>query len=161
MRQTILCFSIWAGFSGVILAQTTSSGIMGWQPDFTMSGAPNSVARPEPTPKLHILAADIEPGSIRIDQFWTHSGKPATNNFAVRFTYNEAGARKLLAFQREHAGQEVVIRIGGVEWRTTMASGERQSTGSTGKGWFESRTDKILGVSEREAKRIAKNLRER
>jgi hypothetical protein len=161
MRNLILCFVLGVGLNGGMLAQTANSDLMGWHPTATQNGETNYVARPEPATTLYILPEEIEPGSIRIDQFSTHSAKPVTNNFVVRFTYTEAGARRLLAFQREHAGHQVVIRIGGVEWRTTMATGAKQPAGWIDEGWLQRRTAKFLGLSEEEARKLATGLKQR
>ena len=109
------------------------------------------LAQEQSIPVRLILPEDVEQGSIQ-------TVRVATNGLAVRFTYTEAGARKMLAFRREHAGQEIVMRVGDFEHRTVMASLETKPVGWTEEGWLKQRTDKFFAVSEADAKKIAAGL---
>ena len=61
----------------------------------------------EQAPALRILPEDIAQDSIT--QWPSQIG---TNQFVVRWTYTEAGARKFLAFHEAHEGQKVRTVIG-------------------------------------------------
>src|SRR5438477_12149822 len=82
-------------------------------------------AQEQAVPTRRILPEDIEQGSIQMVRF-------STNSYAVRFTYTEAGARKMLAFEREHAGHEVITQVGTVERRGWIAP-----LSARPKGWTE------------------------
>lgn len=101
-----------------------------------------------------ILPEDIEQDSIRVVRL-------STNHFAVRFTYTEAGAKKMLAFNREHAGQEVITQVGTFERRGSIASLRVRPPGWTEEGYLKHRGDKFMGVREDDAKRIAEGLKKR
>jgi hypothetical protein len=111
------------------------------------------LAQQQDLPLRRILPEDIEQSSIRLVRI-------ATNSFAVRFTYTETGARKMLAFEREHRGQEIIIRVGTFEHRGTIASSV-QTPGWTEEGWLKWRTDKFFGVNEDQAKQIVDGLKSR
>ena len=112
------------------------------------------LAQEQPIPVRLIVPEDIEQGSIQTVRI-------STNGLAVRFTYTEAGAKKMLAFRREHAGQEIVTRVGGFERRATMSSPDLRPAGWTEEGWLKRRTDKFFGVSEDEARRIEAGLKKK
>ena len=101
-----------------------------------------------------ILPEDVEQGSVQ-------TVRVATNGLAVRFTYTEAGARKMLAFRREHAGHEIVMRVGSFERRATMSSLETRPEGWTEEEWLKRRTDKFFGVSEADSKKIVAGLQKK
>ena len=82
-----------------------------------------TVAQEQAVPTRRILPEDIEQSSIQMVRF-------STNSFAVRFTYTEAGAKKMLAFEREHAGHEVITQVGAFESRYMILSTRSQ-------GWTE------------------------
>jgi hypothetical protein len=106
----------------------------------------------EPTlPARRILPEDIEQDSIKMVRV-------STNLFAVRFTYTEPGAKKMLAFDHEHAGHEVLIQVGSFGTRTTLAPLEPRSPGWTEEGWLKRRTNKFFGESEDNAKKIVEGL---
>jgi hypothetical protein len=109
-------------------------------------------AQEQTLPTRRILAEDIQQDSIELHQF-------STNSFVVRFTYTEAGAKKMLAFRREHAGHEVLTQVGSFERRGTIAPLERRPAGWTEEGWLKRRTDKFFGVSEDDAKKIVEGLK--
>lgn len=114
--------------------------------------AMTALSQEQPVPTRRILPEDIQQDSIRVVRF-------STNSCAVRFTYTEAGARKMLAFSREHAGHEVVMQVGVFERRTTIASRETRPAGWTEEGYLKHRGDKFFGVSEDDANKIAEGLR--
>lgn len=111
-------------------------------------------AQVQSLPVRLILPEDVESSSVQ-------TVRVATNGLAVRFTYTETGARKMLAFRREHAGHEVVMRVGSFERRATMSSLEMKPEGWTEEGWLKRRTDKFFGVSEDDAKRIVAGLKKK
>lgn len=103
-------------------------------------------------PTHRILAEGIEQDSIRLVRF-------TTNTFVVRFTYTEAGAKKMLAFRREHAGQEVITKIGSIERRSRIAPLDARPPSWTEEGWLKRRTDKFIGVSQDDANKIIDGLK--
>ena len=111
-------------------------------------------AQEQALPTRHILSDDIEQDSIKMERF-------STNSFVVRFSYTESGAKKMLAFRREHAGHKAMIRVGSFERLTTIASLETRPAGWTEEGWLKRRTDKFFGVSEEDAKKIVEGLRKK
>ena len=133
---------------------------MGWQPAAATNAVSDYVTLPEPTPTRRILPEEIEQGSIQIDQF-SVPGDANTNKFVVRFVYTEAGAKKMLAFRREHAGHEVITQIGSFERRSTISTLESRPAGWTEEGWLKRRKDKFLGVSEDDAKKIVEGLKKK
>jgi hypothetical protein len=86
-----------------------------------------------------------------------------TNNFAVKWTYTEAGAKNMLAFQEAHMGQKVRTVVGDFE----SPPGEimfRPMPAFTNydqwnEGWLQHRTDKLFGVNQVEANRIIASLK--
>ena len=112
------------------------------------------LAQEQTLPTRHILPEDIEQDSIQTVRF-------STNSFAVRFTYTEPGAKKMLTFQREHAGHEIIMQVGSFERRTTIAPLETRPAGWTEEGWLKRRTDKFFGVSEDDAKKIVEGLKKK
>ena len=112
------------------------------------------IAQEQAVPTRRIIPEDIDQASIELHQF-------STNNFVVRFAYTEAGAKKMLAFRREHAGHEVVTQVGSFERRGTIAPLSLRPAGWTEEGWLKRRTDKFFGVSEDDAKKIVEGLRKK
>jgi hypothetical protein len=112
------------------------------------------LAKEQALPTRRILQEDIEQDSIKMERF-------STNSFVVRFTYTESGAKKMLAFRREHAGHEVMMHVGNFERRTTIAPLGTRPAGWTEEGWLKRRTDKFFGVSEDDAKKIVEGLRKK
>jgi hypothetical protein len=113
-----------------------------------------TIAQEQAVATSRILPEDIEQDSIQMVRF-------STNSFAVRFTYTEAGATKMLALRREHAGHEVVMQVGSFERRFTIALLEAKPAGWTEEGWLKWRTDKFFGVSEDDAKKIVEGLKKK
>lgn len=105
-----------------------------------------------PTLTTRILPEDIEKDSILMERF-------ATNSFVVRFRYTEVGAQKMLDFNRQHAGLEVITKVGHYEYRATVARLSLRPAGWTEEGWLKRRTSKFVGVSEDDAKKIVQGLR--
>ena len=112
------------------------------------------LAQKQPVAARRILPEDIEQDSILTVRF-------STNSFAVRFTYTEAGAKKMLAFRREHSGHEVVMQVGSFERRYTIAPLEVKPAGWTEEGYLNHRGDKFFGVSEDDAKKIVDGLKKK
>jgi hypothetical protein len=112
------------------------------------------LAQEQTVPARHILPEDIEQDSVQMLRF-------STNTFAVRFTYTEAGAKKMLAFERAHAGREVITQVGAFERRGMIAPLSARPQGWTEAGYLKHRGDKFFGVSEDDAKNIVKGLRKK
>jgi hypothetical protein len=153
MRTTLILvlLSVSSGWS---LAQNQSSAFVVSPFAAVTNAGSDYVTLPEPTPTRSILPEDIEQDSIQMLRF-------STNGFVVRFTYTEAGAKKMLAFRREHAGHEVVIHVGSFERRYTIAPLEVKPAGWTEEGYLKHRGDKVFGVSEDEAKKIVDGLKQK
>ena len=101
---------------------------------------------------IRILPEDIVQQSIRQLQV-------SMNKFAVRWTYTEAGAKKMLAFRRARTGHEAITKVGSFEVRAKIA--EARPPGWTEERWLKRRTDKFYGVSEDDAKIIVAGLTNR
>ena len=110
------------------------------------------LSQEQAVPTCRILPEGIEQDSIRLAQL-------TTNTFAVRFTYTEAGAKKMLAFWRKHAGQEVITKVGSFERRGRIAPLHSRPPSWTEEGWLKRRTDKFFGVSKDDAKKIMDGLK--
>jgi hypothetical protein len=101
---------------------------------------------------IRILPEDIVQGSVQQIHF-------TTNKFAVRWTYTEAGARKMLAFWEQHTGQKVRTQVGSFETPPSVVAPHDPATYPTWReGWLKHRTDKFFGVSEDDAKMIVAGL---
>jgi hypothetical protein len=107
-------------------------------------------------PIRRIVPEEIEKDSVRIYQF-------STNNFAVRWTYTEAGAKAMLAFNEAHQGKKTRLVIGELQLLPPGELVSSTSTASTNyvqwkEGWMKYRTDKVVGVSEADARKIVDGL---
>lgn len=80
------------------------------------------------------------------------------SRFAVRWTYTQSGAERMLKFRRAQAGREVVTVIGGFESRGSIAPLNARPSGWTEEAWLKTRTDKIVGLSEDDADKIVAGL---
>ncbi len=101
----------------------------------------------ESPPTIRILPEDIVQTSIK-----QRPSPGGTNKVAVFWQYTETGAKKMLAFWRAHAGEEVVEQVGDFECHPTLSTNKRPNW--TEEGWLKSRTDKFFAVSEEDAKKI-------
>jgi Flp pilus assembly secretin CpaC len=105
---------------------------------------------------FHILPEDVIPDSVRLVRF-------NTNIFAVRWTYTETGAQKLLTFNEAHAGQRAFTVVGDYETRPFEVRFAPTPTftnyAAWKAGWLQHRTDKFFGLNETEATAIADALR--
>src|SRR5690348_10582134 len=104
MRTKTIVILIWSGFVGLGLAQNETPLL-----DVTATNeAPNNVSTPESVPTRRIIPEDILQDSIQLFRF-------STNSFAVRWSYTEPGAKKMLAFYEAHEGQKVRTLVGTFE----------------------------------------------
>src|SRR5215207_5493483 len=110
------------------------------------------LAQEQPIPTRIIVPEDVVQESIQ-------SVRLATNKFVVRWTYNQSGAKRMLAFRETHEGQQVRTTIGSF----TSAAGQMvfqpmpplfRNYAEWREGWLKRPTDKCFGVSEENAKRI-------
>ena len=117
----------------------------GWIPD-----------QKQQIPTRPIIPEDIIQDSIQTVRF-------GTNSFAVRWTYTEVGARKMLAFDEAHVGETVRTEVGSLQFTggiapfTSLPGCASYSEWRT--GWLKHRTDKFFGVSEEDAKKIVAGLK--
>lgn len=103
-------------------------------------------------PTIRILPEDVVQSSV-----CQVSSPLGTNKYAIKWTYTELGAKKMLAFWREHAGEKVLQQVGEFECRPLISAAK--SPGWTEQGWLKSRTDKFLEVSDVDAERIVAGLK--
>ena len=108
---------------------------------------------------MRILPEDIVQDSIQLVRV-------STNSFAVRWTYTEAGAQQMLAFQEAHEGQEVCTVVGSFESQHHQTMFHPMPPHSTTyaqwkEGWLKHRRDKFFGVSEEDAKKIVDGLKKK
>ena len=106
----------------------------------------------ESLPTIRILPEDVVQTSI--EQLPSLVG---TNKFAVGWTYTEAGAKKMLAFRRDHAGEEVLTQVGDFEVRATISMAKPPNWSE--KGWLKLRTEKFFSVSAEDAKKIVAGMK--
>jgi hypothetical protein len=114
------------------------------------------LAQDKIAPTRRILPEDIVQDSIQLVRF-------STNRFAVRFTYTEAGAKKMLAFREAHESQKVRTVVGDFESPLVEMSFRPLPPHFTTyaqwkKGWLEHGTDKFV-VGEDDAKKIVAGLK--
>ncbi len=107
-------------------------------------------------PTRRTTPEDVVQGSIRMFQ-------QSTNKFLVRWTYTEAGAKKMLAFAETHEGQKTRTAVGSF----MSPPGESMfrpmppyftNYAQWKEGWLKERTDKVFGISEEDAKKIVAGL---
>ena len=111
---------------------------------------------PPPIPTRRILPSEIVQESIRVI-------RTTRGDIGVRWTYTEAGATNMLVFQDAHEGQTVRTVIGTYQGQPHVHS-RALPPGITNHaqwraGWLKTRTDKIIGVSEDDAKKIVAGLK--
>src|SRR5437016_6492594 len=75
-------------------------------------------------PTLHVLPEDVIQETIEELPITLYQ---MTNKYAVRWTYTEAGARKMLSFWEEHRGQKVRMVLGHLE-RIGICGGSRSTS---------------------------------
>ena len=115
------------------------------------------LAQQQPLPTIRIFPDDVVQDSIR--QF-----RVTTNNFALRWTYTEAGAKKMLAFREAHEGNKVRTVVGNFVTRPTEIIFRPMPPAFTNytqwkESWLKRRTDKFFGVSEDDVKAINADLK--
>ena len=104
---------------------------------------------PPPIPTRHIVPTEIVQESIRLF-------RTSTKQIGVMWTYTEAGATNMLAFRDAHEGETVRLVIGA--WQSRPHEYSRALPAQWRAGWLKMRTDKIIGVSEDDAKKIVAGL---
>jgi hypothetical protein len=114
-------------------------------------------AQDQAVPIFRILPADVAQNSIRQFNF-------SSNCFAVKWTYTEAGAQKMLAFWEANKGQEARIEVGRFVTPLTENTFHPMPPTFTNyvqwkEGWLKHRTDKIFVVNETDAHEILAGLR--
>jgi hypothetical protein len=165
MRTTIILTALCFGFCNAGLAQNDTFSTLDWlcPVSFTASNsAPNYVSAPESVPVMRILPENIVPDSIQLVRW-------STNTFAVRWTFTEAGAKRMLTFWEAHVGQTICTEVGSYKSTTVIApcfqpQSFRPMPGCATysewrEGWLKHRTDKFCGVSRDDAKRIIAGLK--
>ena len=116
-----------------------------------------AVSQDQGIPTVRILPKDVVQDSVEQVRF-------TTNTFVVRWTYTEAGARKMLAFREAHEGKKVRTVVGSFETPPSEVMFRAMPPLFTNyvqwkEGWLMRRTDKFFGVSEAEANAITASLK--
>ena len=104
-----------------------------------------------------ILPEDVVQNSIQQVRF-------ATNRIAIRWTYTETCAKRFLAFLEANEGKKVRVAIGKFESPASAEVFRPMPLGFTNyiqwkQGWLKHRTDKVFGVSEKNAEAIVAGLK--
>jgi hypothetical protein len=112
---------------------------------------------PAPIPARHIVPDEIVQESIQLVRF-------TNKQIGIRWTYTEAGASNMLAFREAREGQTVRTIIGTYESRPHEISFHPMPPTFTNyaqwkAGWLKTRTDKVVGVSEDDARKIIAGLK--
>ncbi len=115
------------------------------------------VSQDQGVPTVRILPKDVVQDSVEQVRF-------TTNTFVVRWTYTEAGARKMLAFREAHEGKKARTVVGSFETPPSEVMFRAMPPLFTNyvqwkEGWLKRRTDKFFGVSEAEANAITASLK--
>ncbi len=165
MRTKIILIALWFGFRNAGLAQNDTFDTFDWlcPVSFTATNAaPNYVSAPKSVPVISILPENIVADSVQLVRF-------STNTFAVKWTYTEAGARRMLTFWEAHVGQTVCTEVGSYKFTGVIAPCFRPQSFQPmpgcatyfewREGWLKHRTDKFCGVSRDDAKRIMAGLK--
>jgi hypothetical protein len=107
-------------------------------------------------PVLQILPEDVVQGKTRGLQF-------GTNDFAVRLTYTEAGARKILSFNEANTSRKVCIAIGSymsppfIEFLNSSPNDTNYLQWKS--GWLEHRTETFFSLTRNDQDAIVNGLR--
>lgn len=110
-------------------------------------------------PTIRISTEDVVQTSIQQVRF-------SSNSFAVRWTYTEAGAKKMLAFWESHDRQTIRSVVGDFESAGPIAPRSALPPGVASysewrEGWLKYRGDKFFGISETDAQKILVGLKSR
>ena len=155
MRTTIIFIGLWFGICNAGATQNDILDSFGWSPQAGITAPSNYVSAPA-VPVRCILPDEIIQDSIQLLQF-------TTNDFMVKWTYTEAGARKMLAFDEAHMGKTVRIEVGSYEFTGRIAPFTSlpgcASYAEWRAGWLKHRTDKFFCVNEEDAKEILAGLK--
>ena len=135
----------------------SSFGVLPTANNSVTNAAPNYVIAPVSVPTIRILPEDVVQDSILQVRF-----TPST--FAVKWTYTEAGAKKMLAFREAQEGQKVRTLVGDYVTPPTLITFQPMPPLFTNytqwkKGWLKRRTDKYFGVREEDARAISTGLK--
>ena len=77
----------------------------------------------------------------------------------VSWIYTESGARKELAFWEQNQGKKTRLLIGTYEVEPTIPAKDPDARAAFREDWLKWRTDKILNVTEADAKKIVAGLK--
>ena len=114
------------------------------------------IARGQTIPTVRILPDDVVQASIQKVEL-------GTNRVAVKWTYTEAGAKKILTFREAHLVRKVSARVGNAGvWADEMAYHPTPFSENYAKWkstWLTNRTDKVLCVNEMDANAVFLGLK--
>lgn len=139
MRTARILLALWFGFAFTSLAQNDSLDIFGGLPivtDAPANAVRDYVSAPKSKPTGRTLSEDVVQDSIKSFRF-------STNQFAVRWTYTEAGAKKALASWEANPSRQGTMSP---EWKA---------------GWLKWRTDKGFFKSEEAAQAFMASLKKK
>jgi len=110
----------------------------------------------ETIPAIRLTANDIVQDSIKQVR-WSTNGL-----FAVKWSYTETGAQRMLDFWGKHAGEKVCIQVGRFETPPFVAPGrENPITHEDWQAdWIKRRTDKFINLKEADAGAVVAGLKE-
>ena len=103
-----------------------------------------------------LTPADVEQGSVKVHRL-------GADRFAVFFTYTDHGAKRMLSFSENHAGQKMITKVG--EWASPVgiyyAPQDPVQYAMWKAGWLERRTSKLIVSNEADAQAIVAGLKSR
>jgi len=119
--------------------------------------AGSAIAEDLAVPVVQILPTDVVQSSIQQSRF-------GSNRFAVRWTFTEAGAKKMIAFWEVHEGRKISVSVGDFVSPPAKHVFLPMPPLSTNyaqwkAGWLKHRTDKIFLESEADARAVVDGLK--
>gem|GEM_PF-3280144 len=111
----------------------------------------------ETVPTIRLTAADVVPESIKRVR-WSTNGM-----YAVKWSYTETGAKRMVEFWSQHAEQKVRIQVGTFATPPFVAPGpENPVTHDDWRpAWIARRTDKFMNLSDADATVIVEGLKKK
>ena len=110
-------------------------------------------------PTVRILHEDVLQGSVQQGASPLATNAYRTGAIMVRWVYTEAGARKMLGFWQQNQGKKTRLLIGTYEVEPTNPARAPDARAAFREGWLKWRSDKILNVTEADAKKIVAGLK--
>jgi len=107
----------------------------------------------EAVPTIQLGPGDIVQDSIK-QVHWS------TNLFAVKWSYTESGAKRMVDFWGQHPGKKVCIQVGKFTTPPFVAPGPEDPVTHEDwrPGWLQRHTDRFLNITEKDAKTIVAGM---